>query len=138
MTTVSQGPVPTAVPGPVRGRRALRPRTARGGGGVGEGQGRANWLVKGFLILICFLWVVPTIGLLVTSLRNPDRANETGWWTVLTSPLDFTQWTLSNYSEVATESNMGRAFINSLIVTIPATIIPILIAAFAAYAFTFM
>jgi alpha-glucoside transport system permease protein len=71
-------------------------------------------------------------------LRDPDRANTTGWWTVLTSPLDFTQWTLSNYSQAATEGNLGRAFLNSIVVTIPATIIPILIAAFAAYAFSFM
>ncbi len=134
MTTVSDGPRPTAVPGPVRGRRAMSSR----GGTAGEGQGRANWVVKGALILICFLWVVPTLGLLVTSLRDPDRANTTGWWTVLTSPLDFTQWTLSNYSQAATEGNLGRAFLNSIVVTIPATIIPILIAAFAAYAFSFM
>ncbi len=134
MTTVSDGPRPTAVPGPVRGRRAMSSR----GGTAGEGQGRANWVVKGALILICFLWVVPTLGLLITSLRDPDRANTTGWWTVLTSPLDFTQWTLSNYSQAATEGNLGRAFLNSIVVTIPATIIPILIAAFAAYAFSFM
>jgi alpha-glucoside transport system permease protein len=133
MTAVSTGPTPTAVPGPVkRGRRAMR-----SGGGVGESQGRANWVVKVFLAVVCFLWVVPTLGLLITSLRDPDEANTTGWWTVITSPLDFTQWTLSNYTEVA-EGGMGRAFINSLVVSVPATIIPIMIAAFAAYAFTFM
>ena len=57
---------------------------------------------------------------------------------MLKSPLDVTQWTLANYTEVATESNMFRAFINSFAITLPATLIPILIAAFAAYAFTFM
>jgi alpha-glucoside transport system permease protein len=133
MTTVSQGPVPTAVPGPVKARRALKGR-----GGAGAVQGRANWLVKAALVLICFLWIVPVVGLLVTSLRQPDDANASGWWTVFASPLDFTQWTLQNYSQVATESNMFRAFINSFAVTLPATIIPIMIAAFAAYAFSFM
>ena len=57
-------------------------------------------------------------------------------------PLDFTRWTLQNYAQVLTENatgiNMGQAFINSFVVTVPATVIPILIAAFAAYAFTFM
>jgi alpha-glucoside transport system permease protein len=51
--------------------------------------------------------------------------------------LEFTQWTLANYSEVL-EGGMGSAFINSLVVTIPATVIPILAAAFAAYAFAWM
>ncbi|HYO38549.1 MAG TPA: carbohydrate ABC transporter permease [Nocardioidaceae bacterium] len=108
--------------------------------GVGENAGSANWAVKIFLLLICFLWLVPVVGLLVTSLRNPSDANATGWWTVLKSPLDATQWTLSNYDTVATRESIGmtRAFVNSLAITLPATIIPIMIAAFAAYAFTFM
>ena len=53
-------------------------------------------------------------------------------------PANFTRLTFENYSEVFTQANMGEAFVNSLAITIPATIIPILIAAFAAYAFTFM
>jgi alpha-glucoside transport system permease protein len=106
--------------------------------GVGENAGRANWAVKLFLTVVCLLWLVPVIGLLVTSLRNPSDANATGWWTVLKSPLDATQWTLNNYTEVATNNGLGRSFVNSLVVTLPATIIPIMIAAFAAYAFTFM
>lgn len=106
--------------------------------GVGENAGSANWAVKAFLLMLCFLWLVPVIGLLVTSLRNPSDANATGWWTVIKSPLDAAQWTLSNYDTVATRNGMGRAFVNSLAITLPATIIPIMIAAFAAYAFTFM
>jgi len=110
----------------------------KGGGGAVANQGKANWVVKLALILICFLWVVPIIGLLITSLRTQDAANSSGWWTVIANPLDFTQWTLQNYNEVATGSNMLRAFVNSFAVTLPATIIPIMIAAFAAYAFSFM
>jgi alpha-glucoside transport system permease protein len=106
--------------------------------GVGEGAGRANWAVKVFLLVVCLLWVIPVIGLFVTSLRTADAANTSGWWTVFKSPLDAAQWTLHNYNEVATRNGMGRAFVNSLVVTLPATIIPIMIAAFAAYAFTFM
>jgi len=136
MTSVSSGPTPTAVPGPVKKRRAIS--EGRAAKGIGESAGQANWLVKGFMVLICFLWVVPTFGLLVTSFREADAANSTGWWTVLKSPLDFTQWTLQNYSDVITESNMGRAFVNSFAITLPATIIPIMIATFAAYAFTFL
>ena len=132
MTSISTGVTPTAVPGPVEERKALRPD-----GAVAK-TGKANWAVKLALIVICFLWVVPIIGLLITSLRQEDAANATGWWTVLASPLDFTQWTLQNYRDVAIESNMLRSFVNSMAVTLPATIIPIMIAAFAAYAFSFM
>ena len=58
-----------------------------------------------------------------------------GWWTVFTHPFDFTQYTLANYQRVLTSEDMFEAFVNSLIVTIPATVIPITLAAFAAYAF---
>ena len=133
MTSVSTGVTPTAVPGPVKERKAMK-----GGGGAVANQGKANWVVKLALVVICFLWVVPIIGLLITSLRTEDAANTSGWWTVLANPFNFTQWTLENYSQVATESNMLRAFVNSFAVTLPATIIPIMIAAFAAYAFSFM
>jgi alpha-glucoside transport system permease protein len=137
MTAVSQGPQPTPVPGPVTDRKTMGGRR-RHLAGVGETAGKANWIVKAVLLIICFLWIVPVIGLFITSVREPDAANATGWWTVLKSPLDATQWTLASYTEVATESNMFRAFINSFAITLPATLIPILIAAFAAYAFTFM
>jgi alpha-glucoside transport system permease protein len=83
------------------------------------------------------LWIIPTLGLAVTSFRSPDAANSSGWWTALT-PQHITQFTLQNYGDVFTKADMGTAFVNSLVITVPATIIPILIAAFAAYAFTFM
>jgi len=130
--TTSSTPTPTAVPGEVKARRAMpRPRAVR----APAGQGQANWLVKVVLFLLCVVWIVPTIGLLVTSVRPQEAANSTGWWTVVANPLDLT---LSNYREVIVDAGMGNAFLNSFVVTLPATIIPIMIAAFAAYAFTFM
>ncbi|MBA2478392.1 MAG: carbohydrate ABC transporter permease [Sporichthyaceae bacterium] len=91
------------------------------------------------LLLLCLLWTVPTLGLFVTSLRTRDAADSSGWWTVFTNPFGET-WTIDNYRDVITGSStdMGTAFINSLVVAIPATVIPIMFAAFAAYAFTFM
>jgi alpha-glucoside transport system permease protein len=109
------------------GRRATPPKLARG---------QANWAVKIFLAVLCLLWLLPTIGLLVTSFREPDAANSTGWWTVLAAP--FSNWSVENYRQVLLEEDFGLAFLNSFVITIPATIIPILFAAFAAYAFTFM
>jgi alpha-glucoside transport system permease protein len=90
------------------------------------------------VIVICFLWTVPTAGLLVTSFRNPQLITKTGWWEGLLNLFQQDQWTLQNYANVLSGDNMGTAFLNSLIVTIPSTVIPITIAAFAAYAFAWI
>jgi len=105
--------------------------------GVGENAGKAGWLVESVVLILCLLWLVPTVGLLITSIRHSDAANSTGWWTWFANPLDIT---MQNYKGVLTggPNPMGLAFVNSLTVAVPSTVIPILIAAFAAYAFTFM
>ena len=90
------------------------------------------------VFLICFLWTIPTLGLLVTSVRDPKNITTSGWWTALLHPFEANQWTLSNYQTVIASDGMGNAFINSLIVTIPSVAIPITIAAFAAYAFAWI
>ncbi len=80
--------------------------------------------------------MVPVIGTLITSFRTVDDATTSGWWTVFGSLGDLT---LSNYDEALNgTANMSDGFWNSLAITLPATFIPVLIAAFAAYAFTFM
>ena len=94
--------------------------------------------LRATVLVICALWTIPTLGLLVTSVRNPEQISSTGWWTALLNPLAPDQWTLSNYQQVISSGGMGSAFLNSLIVTIPATVIPITIAAFAAYAFAWI
>jgi alpha-glucoside transport system permease protein len=90
------------------------------------------------VIVICFLWTLPTAGLLVTSFRNPQLITKTGWWEGLFHLFDQGQWTFANYQQVLGGEGMGAAFLNSLIVTIPSTVIPITIAAFAAYAFAWI
>ncbi len=111
-------------------------RTKRGPGKEGDGR-NASWLVRIILGVICFAWVVPTFGLLVTSFRSENDANTTGWWSVLGG---LGNLTTSNYKEVLTNPSLdlGGAFINSIAISLPATFIPLLIAAWAAYAFTFM
>jgi alpha-glucoside transport system permease protein len=94
--------------------------------------------VRIVLAAICIAWVIPTFGLAVTSFREQDDATDSGWWTLFTTPANFTRLTLENYGELFTRADMDTAFVNTLAITIPATIIPILIAAFAAYSFTFM
>jgi alpha-glucoside transport system permease protein len=98
------------------------------------GQGQASPLAKGVVAFICFLWIVPVIGVLITSFRSKDDANADGWWNVFHEP----SFTLQNYADAVSKSHLGNAFINSFAIALPATFIPILIAAFAAYAFAFM
>src|SRR6476661_3435791 len=111
------------------------PATGRPGRRGQQVGGKAPLWVRIVLGLICLAWIVPTLGLVITSFRTQDAANSSGWWTVFSSPSSLT---FSNYSAIFSKANMGAAFVNSLAITLPATIIPILIAAFAAYAFTFM
>jgi alpha-glucoside transport system permease protein len=87
------------------------------------------------LILLTILWIVPTLGLLVSSFRPGFLISRTGWWTAFAPPFQFT---LQNYSDVLQTNNLFTSFINSLTIAIPATVMPIAIAAFAAYAFAWM
>ena len=95
-------------------------------------------LLHAVIIGLVIIWLLPTLGTFVTSFRTPQAINISGWWTALSQPLNFTQYTLENYRTVLTQQNIGLAFRNSLIITIPATILPILFASFAAYAFAWM
>jgi alpha-glucoside transport system permease protein len=82
------------------------------------------------LIAIAAIWLVPTVGLAVTSIRPRSDILSSGWWHVFTSHL-----TLSNYSTVLHTAGMGHAFVNSIFITVPSTILPLTLGAFAAYAF---
>jgi alpha-glucoside transport system permease protein len=98
---------------------------------------RAGWLVRITVFGIVALWMVPTVGLLVNSFRSSVDSSSTGWWTSLVQPFS-TEWTMDNYVRVLTSGGLFDALINSLIVTIPSVVIPITLAAFAAYAFAWL
>jgi alpha-glucoside transport system permease protein len=83
------------------------------------------------LILVAVIWLVPTIGLAITSFRPESEIASSGWWYGVTH----WDWTLQNYSSVLHGQHMERAFVNSLIITLPATLLPLTIGALAAYGF---
>ncbi|NLG72344.1 MAG: carbohydrate ABC transporter permease [Chloroflexi bacterium] len=92
-------------------------------------------LLHFILIGLIILWCMPTIGLLVSSFRPARAIASTGWWTAFVPPVTFTT---ELYQEALSRTGMGQSFVNSLFITIPATVIPVMIAAFAAYAFAWM
>lgn len=95
----------------------------------------SRWPLHVILIVTALLWMTPTVGLLVSSFRPATDVASSGWWTAFQTPFEFT---LDNYSDVLSQNRMGQSFLNSLIITIPGTVIPIMVAAFAAYAFAWM
>jgi alpha-glucoside transport system permease protein len=103
----------------------------------GEARG-AGWFVRIAVIVIVILWLIPTLGVLLTSFRPEPMVDSTGWWTALAHPFRAAEWTFENYRLALDAGGLGNAFLNSLAVAIPATVIPIAIAAFAAYAFSWM
>jgi alpha-glucoside transport system permease protein len=86
------------------------------------------------LLVIAFIWLVPTVGLLITSVRVPADITSSSWWS---SILDF-HYTLNNYDTVLSRGNMDRSFVNSLLITIPSTLLPLAFASLAAYAFSWI
>jgi len=89
-------------------------------------------------LIIAILWTTPTFGLFLSSFRPPEYINRNGWWTIFQNP----GFTLQNYTEVLaagnSQLNLAGAFINSLAITLPATLIPLVIASLAAYAFAWI
>ena len=105
---------------------------------LGQRKERASWFVRITVLLVVLLWILPAVGVLVTSFRPEAKANTTGWWTALPNIFDGGEWTLDNYRDALDAAGFENAFLNSLAVAVPATIMPIAIAAFAAYAFSWM
>lgn len=87
-------------------------------------------------VVLAVVWTIPTFGLFVTSFRSARDINTTGWWTALTGP-----FTLDNYKVVLDSTNSQSLLpfiVNSVVITIPAVVLPIFLASLAAYAFAWM
>lgn len=97
-----------------------------------------NWRVGSTLtlLLLVLIWSTPTVGLLITALRDRDEAAATGWWEALFNPLAQT-WSIDSFTK-AIDGGMLDSLIYTIVITVPATILPLVIAANAAFAFTFI
>ena len=92
-------------------------------------------LTHTLLIAVAIVWLIPAVGLLVASFRTAADTNREGWWAALLPPWNFT---LDNYAAVFGRDGLWNAFLNSLYITIPATVLVTMVAGFAAYAFAWM
>lgn len=88
------------------------------------------------LLFLTGIWSIPTIGLLITSFRRRDQAEVSPWWDAIFNPVN-TAWSIDAYAN-SLQSGMLDSFINTLAVTVPSVVLPLLVAANAAFAFTFI
>jgi alpha-glucoside transport system permease protein len=107
-------------------RRGIASRiVARLGGGV----------VQVVLLVIAVVWLVPTLGLFVASLRSQQDDNSTGWWHIFGAP---SQLTFKAYSELLAKPDFVDSFWNTVLIAVPATLLVVGIASLAGYAFAWM
>ncbi|KIF69641.1 sugar ABC transporter permease [Streptomyces sp. AcH 505] len=116
----------TATDGVVKAEQSLPARiAARLGGGA----------VRVVLILVGLFWLMPTIGLLISSLRDSKDINASGWWKVFTAP---SQLTTENYSHLLDNDIITNSLLSTVLITVPATLLVVVIGSLAGYAFAWM
>ncbi|MFF1644771.1 carbohydrate ABC transporter permease [Streptomyces sp. NPDC058240] len=127
MTTASTTATSTTAEDiPVKAERSLGARlAARAGGGA----------MRIFLVLVGLFWLMPTIGLLLSSLRGADDIAATGWWKVFTAP---SQLTFDNYSRLLDNPTITHSLLSTVMITVPATVLVVVIGSLAGYAFAWM
>ncbi|MFG3059998.1 carbohydrate ABC transporter permease [Streptomyces sp. NPDC048231] len=125
--TTQAGSLPKAASATaVRPERSLGARLAeRVGGG----------LVRVFLIVVGLFWLVPTVGLLLASLRTPADMSASGWWRVFSEP---SQLTFESYRKLLENGDITNSLLNTVLITVPATLLVVAIGSLAGYAFAWM
>ncbi|MFK4148122.1 carbohydrate ABC transporter permease [Streptomyces sp. NPDC004065] len=126
MSVEAGAPARTAPVAPVRVRRSLASRLADAAGGGA---------VRVFLVLVGLFWLVPTIGLLLSSLRSPEDMSGSGWWTVFSEPA---QLTFGSYRKLLENGDITDSLVNTVLITVPATVLVVVVGSLAGYAFAWM
>ncbi|WP_066943426.1 carbohydrate ABC transporter permease [Streptomyces lushanensis] len=110
----------------VKARQPLAGRiAARAGGGA----------MRVFLILVGLFWLMPTIGLLLSSLRDSADIAGSGWWRVFTAPA---QLTTENYSRLLDNDTITNSLFSTILITVPSTVLVVVIGSLAGYAFAWL
>ncbi|MEU3740414.1 MULTISPECIES: carbohydrate ABC transporter permease [unclassified Streptomyces] len=91
--------------------------------------------VRVFLVVVALFWLVPTVGLLLGSLRTSQDMAESGWWKVFSTP---SQMTLDNYTNLLKDETITDSILSSIMITVPATLLVVIIGSLAGYAFAWM
>ena len=94
-----------------------------------------NSIVNVVLVIVAIFWLVPTFGLLLTSLRSSSANASSGWWTVFTAPA---QLTLENYANLLSNETITGSFWNTVVIAVPTTFAVVIIGALAGYAFAWL
>ncbi|MFB7737665.1 carbohydrate ABC transporter permease [Streptomyces sp. NPDC056112] len=121
-TPTKAAPVPEAV----RAKPSLGSRLA---------EAVSGGALRVFLIVVGLFWLVPTIGLLLSSLRAPEDMSASGWWTVFSKPA---QLTFGSYRNLLENGDITDSLVNTVLITVPATVLVVLVGSLAGYAFAWM
>ncbi len=92
-------------------------------------------VLRVFLIVVGLFWLVPTIGLLLSSLRAPEDISASGWWKVFSEP---SQITFDSYAKLLENDDITSSLLNTVWITVPATLLVVIIGSLAGYAFAWM
>ncbi|MGI5443647.1 carbohydrate ABC transporter permease [Streptomyces shenzhenensis] len=126
MTTHAES-IGEAAPGRVvKARRSLGSRIA---------ERLSGGLVRAFLIVVGLFWLVPTVGLFLSSLRAPEDMSADGWWNVFAKP---SQLTFDSYQKLLENSDITHSLVNTALITVPATVLVVVIGSLAGYAFAWL
>jgi alpha-glucoside transport system permease protein len=87
------------------------------------------------LVFIGVLWLVPTVGLFLTSLFSPTDINSLGWWEIFSKP---SLATFQNYRDIWNDQSIRSAFFTTVWIAVGGTVLPIIVAALAGYAFAWL
>lgn len=103
-----------------------------------------HWAVRFALIVVGLFWLMPTAGLLSSSLRDRTEIASSGWWNVFDLNSSFPwvlnpdQFTTANYDALLSNDAVMDSLVTTLYITIPATLLVVLIGALAGYAFAWL
>jgi alpha-glucoside transport system permease protein len=92
-------------------------------------------VVRVALVVVALIWLMPTVGLFLSSLRSRADIASSGWWSVLTKPA---QVTFENYSAIFADGTIPQSLLTTALITVPATLLVVVLGSLAGYAFAWL